>query len=88
MKQGYSNRLVSGLSWGLLWTGIVVSGTFMVVPIFSVPLVSGITVVCVSLGIALNFKVVERACPKCGTVSKVMPTGGKCPGCGHSLKVD
>jgi hypothetical protein len=88
MRQSYSNRIFSGLRWGLVWTVIVILGIFLIFPVFSLPLVGGISSICILLGIFLNFRVSEQTCLRCGTVSKVMPTGSKCPGCGQSLSVE
>lgn len=88
MVQTYFSRIASGLAWGLLWSAIALLGILLIFPVFSLPLFGGIAFVCITTGIVLNFRVVERSCPKCHTVSKVLPTGGKCPSCGQALERD
>ncbi|MUG98110.1 hypothetical protein F7734_39705 [Scytonema sp. UIC 10036] len=83
MLQNSLNRIVAGVLWGLLWTAILVLAIFLVFPILNLALVGGIAFLCVLVGIFLNLRVVEQPCPKCGTIFKVMPTGSKCPSCGH-----
>jgi rRNA maturation endonuclease Nob1 len=83
MSQNTLNQIVAGLFWGLLWTAMIVLVIFLVFPILNLTLITGIALICVPVGIFLNLRVVEQPCPKCGTIFKVMPTGSKCPSCGH-----
>lgn len=86
MQQNYFNQIVSGLWWGLLWTAIILFVIFLVFPFFSLPIIFGVSLICISAGIFFKLRVIEQPCPECQTVVEVMPTGSKCPNCGYSIK--
>lgn len=86
MQQKTFDQILSGLWWGLLWTVVIVFVMFLVFPIFSIPIIIGIALICTSVGVFFKLRVNEQLCPECHTVVKVMPTGSKCPKCGFLIK--
>lgn len=84
-----SKRIFRGVVWGLGWSLIILALVFLLLPIFNFTLIilAGCTIlICIGVGVFLNLNAVHKPCPNCGTPFTAMPSGSRCPNCGHRVK--
>jgi hypothetical protein len=83
-------KILAGLKAGLLWSLVLSVLILAIVPIIS-PLMllvlAIVTTLNISAGIWFNLRSARQPCPECGTVFTVLPTGSRCPHCGHRTKI-
>lgn len=89
LELSITQRIVLGLKLGLLWAAILSILLFIILPIISSFLfivIGIITILCISVGIFVNWSATRQPCPSCGTIFIVMPTGSHCPNCGYQAR--